>query len=235
MLPTTIVPPVWRAGPRVRDPGPRPVPTVPAWVPVPAGFLAGSIPWSNLMARRVARVDLRRIGSGTVSGTGLFAVAGFGPLALAGVMEVTKGAVGPLLAGPDRPGLAAAAGAAAVIGHNWSPWLRGAGGRGLSPALGALGVNAPAASATLLGGMAGGRLIRQTAIGSLVAELASIPIARRSRGPQAGWAAAGVVIPMMIKRLAGNAPPTPGSTAPYLWRFLLDRDRRRSLVTRSRS
>ncbi len=234
MLPTTTVSPLWRAAPREPDPDPRPAPTVPAWVPVPAGFLAGSIPWSNLVARRVAGVDLRRVGSGTVSGTGLFAVAGFGPLALAGVMEVTKGAVGPLLAGSERPRLAAAAGAAAVIGHNWSPWLRGAGGRGLSPALGALGVTAPAASATLLGGMAGGRLIRQTAIGSLVAELAAVPVARRTRGPAAGWAAAGVVIPMMIKRLAGNKRPAPGSTAPYLWRFLLDRDRRRSLMTGSR-
>jgi glycerol-3-phosphate acyltransferase PlsY len=235
MLPTTTAPPLWRAGPGEPDPDPRPVPTVPAWVPVPAGFLAGSIPWSNLAARRVAGVDLRHIGSGTVSGTGLFAVAGFGPLALAGVMEVTKGAVGPLLAGSQRPRLAAAAGAAAVIGHNWSPWLRGAGGRGLSPALGALGVTAPAASATLLGGMAGGRLLRQTAIGSLLAELAAVPVARRTRGHSGAWAAAGVVIPMMIKRLAGNARPVPGSSAPYLWRFLLDRDRRRSLVTGSRS
>jgi glycerol-3-phosphate acyltransferase PlsY len=198
---------------------------------VAAGFLAGSIPWSNLVARRVAGVDLRRVGSGTVSGTGLYSVAGFGPLAMAGVMEVTKGAVGPLLAGPRRPRLAAAAGAAAVVGHNWSPWLHGAGGRGLSPALGALGVTAPAASATLLGGMAGGRLIRQTALGSLLAELAAVPVARRTGGPPSAWAAAGVVVPMMIKRLAGNARPMTGSTAPYVWRFLVDRDRRRPLVT----
>ncbi|MDQ6839094.1 MAG: glycerol-3-phosphate acyltransferase, partial [Actinomycetota bacterium] len=214
-------------------PGPRPVPTVPAWIPVPVGFLAGSIPWSNLVARRVVGVDLRRIGSGTVSGTGLFEVAGFAPLALAGVMEVAKGAVGPLLAGPQRPRLAAAAGAAAVAGHNWSPWLRGAGGRGLSPALGALGISAPAASVTLLGGMAGGRLVRQTAIGSLAAELAAIPVARRTRGPAAGWAAVGVVIPMIVKRLAGNARPTPGTSKPYVWRLLLDRDRRRCPPTTS--
>lgn len=230
MLPTTTAPPLWRAGPPEPNRDPRPVPNVPDWVPVPAGFLAGSIPWSYLMARWVAGVDLRRVGTGTVSGSSLFAVAGFAPLALAGVMEVTKGVVGPLLAGPQRPRLAAAAGAAAVVGHNWSPWLRGAGGRGLSPALGALGVTAPVASATLLGGMAGGRLVRQTAIGSLAAEVAAIPIARRTRGPQGGWAAAGVVIPMMIKRLAGNARPASDTTAPYVWRLLLDRDRRRPIA-----
>ncbi len=171
------------------------------------------------MARRVAAVDLRNADTATVSGSVLFAVAG--------VMEVAKGAVGPLLAGRQRPRLAAAAGAAAVIGHNWSPWLRGAGGGGLSPALGALGVSAPASSATLLGGMVGGRVIRQTAIGSLVAELAAVAVARRTGGPGAGWAATGVVIPLVVKRAASHGRPRPGTATAHLWRFLLDRDRRR--------
>ena len=70
------------------------------------------------MARRVGRVDLRDVGTGTVSGTALYHVAGFGPLALAGVCDVAKGAVGPLLAGSDRPELAAVAGGVAVAGHN---------------------------------------------------------------------------------------------------------------------
>lgn len=224
--------PLRRTGPPEPGRGGRPLPEVPSWVPIPAGYLAGSVPWSNLMARWVSGVDLRRVGSGTVSGTGLYEVAGFGPLAAAGVLEVGKGAVGPLLAGRQRPWLAAAAGAAAVVGHNWSPWLGGAGGRGLSPALGALGLTAPASSATLLGGMAGGRVLRQTAIGSLIAELAAVPVARRTGGPQAGWAAAGVVIPMLVKRLAGNARPRPDSPTTYLWRLLLDRDQRRPATFR---
>ena len=63
-----------------------------------------------------------------MSGTALYRVAGFTPLAVAGVLDVAKGAVGPLLAGRDRPVLAAVAGGAAVAGHNWSPWLRGRAG-----------------------------------------------------------------------------------------------------------
>ena len=97
----------------------------------------------------------------------LHEVAGFGPLAVAGVLEVAKGSVGPLLAGRDRPALAAVAGGAAVAGHNWSPFLRGAGGRGISPATGALLVSAPTGAAVLLGGLAAGRLARQTALVSL--------------------------------------------------------------------
>src|SRR5438067_4819107 len=107
-------------------------------------FAVGAIPFSYVAGRRARGVDRRRVGSGTVSGTSLYRVAGFGPLAAAGVFEVAKGSVGAALAGRTRPALQAGAGAAAVVGHNWSPWLRWAGGRGISPAMGALLVSAPA-------------------------------------------------------------------------------------------
>src|SRR5438270_13312355 len=81
-----------------------------------AAYLAGAIPFSNLMARRRRGVDLRTVGSGTVSGTSLYEVAGFGALALAGICDIAKGAVGPLLAGRDRPALQSAACAAARAG-----------------------------------------------------------------------------------------------------------------------
>ena len=84
-----------------------------------ASFLAGSIPFANLAARRLRGVDLRTTGSGTVSGTSLYRVAGFGPLAVVGCLELAKGAVGPLLAGSRRPGLGAGATGLAVTGHNW--------------------------------------------------------------------------------------------------------------------
>ncbi len=96
-------------------------------------FVVGSVPTTNLFARASRGVDLREIGIGTVSGTSLYRVAGFLPLAAAGILDIGKGALGPLLAGTDRPVLAALAGGAAVVGHNWSPFLRGAGGRGSPP------------------------------------------------------------------------------------------------------
>ncbi|MCU4184696.1 glycerol-3-phosphate acyltransferase [Acidiferrimicrobium sp. IK] len=196
------------------------------WLAVPAGFLASSIPFSYLMAKRVSGVDLRQVGSGTVSGTGLFEVAGFAPLAIAGVCEVAKGAVGPLLARRAGAPVAAAAAAAAVAGHNWSPWLRGAGGRGLSPAIGALLVGAPVGAAVLLTGMAGGRLAGETAIGTVVADAALVPVSARVHGPEAGRFAAAVLAPMIAKRLAGNRRPTDRRPTTYLWRALLDRDTR---------
>src|SRR4051812_30350071 len=173
-----------------------------------AGFLARSIPFSNLAARWTRGVDLRTVGSGTVSGTALYRVAGFGPLGAAGVLDVAKGSLGPLLASRNRPGLAALAGGAAVVGHNWSPLLRGAGGRGISPAIGALLAQAWPGGATLLGGLAVGRVVRETAIGSLVADLVLLPVLWRTHGRHGVMAGATVVAPMLVKRLTGNAPIT---------------------------
>jgi glycerol-3-phosphate acyltransferase PlsY len=191
---------------------------------IPAGFVAGSVPFSNLVAHRTRGVDLRNVGTGTVSGTALYQQAGFLPLAAAGIFEVAKGALGPALAGRNRPATAAAAAAAAVAGHDWSPFLGGAGGRGLSPAIGGLAATAPAGAVTLLAGLAAGRLAGETAVGCLVADLALFPIVKRAHGSRAAWAAAAVVAPMLIKRVTGNAPPARPSAGVYMRRFLLDRD-----------
>jgi glycerol-3-phosphate acyltransferase PlsY len=204
------------------------------WVAVPVGFVAGSIPFSNLMARRVRGVDLRRVGTHTVSGTGLFAVAGFGPLALAGILEVAKGAVGPMVAkqlaarfdGAPRPDVEAAAAGAAVVGHNWSPFLGGAGGRGLSPAIGALLATAPAGSGILLAGLTLGKAAGEAALGCFGAYAALVPAVRRVHGRDAAWAAVAVVVPIVLKRLAGNERPTARGVRPYVWRLLFDRDSR---------
>jgi acyl phosphate:glycerol-3-phosphate acyltransferase len=197
---------------------------------VAAGFGAGAVPFSNLMARSVAGVDLRSVGTGTVSGTGLARVAGNGPLVVAGLFEVAKGAVGPALAGRDHPLAAALAGAAAVAGHNWSPWLGGAGGRGISPAMGALLVSAPAGSLVLMVGLVAGRLAGETALGSFVADAVVVPVAARAHGRAGARAAAVVLAPMLAKRLLGNAPPAERSAAVYVYRLLLDRDTRAKQV-----
>ena len=188
-------------------------------------FLSGSIPFSGLGALLAADVDLRTLGSGTVSGTRLYEVAGFGPLALAGSLDVSKAAIGPRLAGPGRAVLGAAAAACSIVGHNWSPWLRGAGGRGLSPVIGALGVLAPEGGAVLLGGMTLGRLVHQTALGSLIALVLLFPVLGTRRGWRGLCTAGAVVVPIVAKRLAGNAPPArAGRRRTLAARLLLDRD-----------
>lgn len=204
---------------------------------VAASFLAGSVPYSQLAARAFAGADLRRVGSGTVSGSALFAVAGFGPLAAAGAMEVAKGAFGPLLAtrvrggraclgardgraGPRAPLDAAAppllgacAAGAAIAGHDWSPWLGGAGGRGLSPALGATMVLAPEGAVVLAAGMAAGRILRQSGLVTLLAVLGLVPVLGARRGAPGIALGLAICTPMLAKRVLGN-PSVPSDTRP---------------------
>ena len=197
-----------------------------AAAPIAVGFGAGAISFSNIAARRYAGVDLRRVGSGTVSGSALYEVAGTGPLFGVGLFELAKGAVGPALAGRANPGAAALAGAAAVAGHNWSPFLNGAGGRGISPAIGALLVTAPAGAGLLLAGLALGKLAGETALGSFLADVLLIPVSARVHGRQGGMAAGAVLVPMVAKRLMGNAPPASRHCSTYVYRLLFDRDTR---------
>lgn len=190
-----------------------------------AAYVAGAIPFAQITAHVTGRADLRRVGNGTVSASGLRGVTGVVPLLVTGVVDVGKGAVGPLLAGGRRRrGLAAVAAAVTVSGHNWSVFLRGAGGRGVSPAMGSLLVTAPEGTAVMLTGLAIGRIANQTALGSLISDAALIPVLYKTRGRAGVAAASAVVIPLLAKRLLGNGPAATRQT--YVWRLLYDRDRR---------
>jgi glycerol-3-phosphate acyltransferase PlsY len=187
-------------------------------------FAIGAIPTANLFARATRGVDLRDVGGGTVSGSSLYRVAGFVPLALAGILDIAKGAAGPLLAGTGRPVLAALAGGAAVAGHNWSPFLRGAGGRGIAPAMGALFVNAWVGALLLLTGLTLGRLLRQTGLISFAAEVALVPVLSVTNGRDGALAGTAIAIPLLLKRVLGNTPATQDRARVYLHRLLFDHD-----------
>ena len=190
-------------------------------------FVVGAIPFSNLLAQSMADTDLRTVGGGTVSGTALYRVAGFAPLAFGGIMDVAKGAPGVLAAG-SAPLVSALAAGAAVAGHNWSPFLRGAGGRGVSPAMGALAVVFWPGAVLLLAGLAVGRVLRQTASVSFLVMLALPFLALARDGRSAALAGSLIVAPMLLKRLTGNnAMPPAGRRARVLvQRLLCDNDGR---------
>ncbi len=199
--------------------------STPAPIVLAVSYGVAAIPFSGALARLLRGADLRRTGSGTVSGTGLYRVAGFGPLVVGGVLDVAKGSIGTLLAGRNRPGLQALAAGVAVAGHNWSPLLGGAGGRGLSPSLGALLPAAPEGSAVLLFGLAVGKLAGATSVGALAADGALIPVLSCTRGRRGALLATAVVVPMLTKRVLGNRPPTnPDRVRIYVSRLVFDQD-----------
>jgi acyl phosphate:glycerol-3-phosphate acyltransferase len=186
-------------------------------------FLAGAIPFSNLVARRSRGVDLRQTGSGTVSGTSLYRVAGFRALAFAGICDVAKGALGPLLL-LDHPIAAAIAGGFAVAGHNWSPFLRGHGGRGIAPALGSLLVNAWPGAVVLLAFLVASRAFRQTGLGGFLGEVALTPVLVVTNGTSGAVAGGAIAAPMLVKRVIGNSRPRQPRGRAYVRRLLFDHD-----------
>jgi len=187
-------------------------------------YLIGSIPFSYLMARIASGTDLRRVGSGTVSGTGVGASSGFWPMALAGLLDIGKGAAAVIPMAVDHPLLAAVGAGAAAAGHNWSVVLGGEGGRAISVALGATLVLAWPGTVVLALGMAVGRLFRQTGLGSFVAQAALPGVLAITDGAVGAVLGGAVVVSMWLKRLLGNGRPQREQPRVYLSRLVLDND-----------
>ncbi|HEX6336968.1 MAG TPA: glycerol-3-phosphate acyltransferase [Jiangellaceae bacterium] len=190
-----------------------------------AAYLIGAVPVAQIIARLRCGADLRQMGTGTVSAGALVSVSGIGTVVTAGALDVAKGMAGALIASRAVSPLPAATAGATIAGHNWSPFLGGAGGRGFSPAVGALAVLAPEGAAVLIAGVAAGRVIAgDSAIGALAAYTVLPIVLHRTRGRTGTLTAMAVLIPMLGKRLAGNRRAR-GADA-YLWRLLYDRDQR---------
>lgn len=171
-------------------------------------FTFGAMPFSYLVAQAVAKTDLRTVGGGTVSGTSLYQVAGFFPLAVGGVLDVVKALPALLLAG-GAPLLSAFAIGFTVAGHNWSPFIGGHGGRGISPALGGFLIIAWPGTVLILSGLAVGRLLRHTGLVTFVTLLFLPWLLLSTHGSYAFLAGWMVLIPALLKRVMGNAPPPP--------------------------
>jgi glycerol-3-phosphate acyltransferase PlsY len=161
-----------------------------------AAYVAGAIPVSNIVARVTQGVDLREVGPGTVSPSNLYGVAGLWPTVLAGLFEVGKGAVGPALAIRQPLWAISLAGFLAVTGHNWSPFLKGGGGRGLSTATGALAIVVWPGAVVLCAGLLAGAIARHVHLGMTIALVAMVPVLFLLRGE--GYAIAGAVVVLPI-------------------------------------
>ncbi len=110
-----------------------------------AGFIAGSIPFGVLIAKRRG-VDIRQKGSGNIGATNVARVLGLGTGLVVLALDALKGVLAALLAASlcGMDWVIAVAGFAAIAGHCFSPFLRGRGGKGVATALGVFAVIGPA-------------------------------------------------------------------------------------------
>jgi glycerol-3-phosphate acyltransferase PlsY len=109
------------------------------------GYLIGSIPFGYMIGKTKG-IDITTLGSGRTGGTNVFRALGKKWGLLSGLLDVFKGVAAVLLVQylfADNPGMIpgvapALAGAFAVVGHNWSIFLRFRGGAGGATGAGAL-------------------------------------------------------------------------------------------------
>lgn len=116
-------------------------------IAVIVGYLLGSIPFGFLMGRWMG-IDLRAAGSGNIGATNALRIlgkpAGIAVLALDAIKGASACWLSPVVAGllvdvvPTGSLVMVTGGFAAVLGHNYTCWLRFKGGKGIATSAGVL-------------------------------------------------------------------------------------------------
>ncbi len=110
-----------------------------------AAFLLGSVP-TGLIVARARGVDLQRSGSGNIGATNVLRTTGKWPALFTLAGDILKGVIAAaagryFFAG--QPGFEGIVGLSAVLGHDFSIFLKFRGGKGVATSLGVLCVYAP--------------------------------------------------------------------------------------------
>lgn len=138
---------------------------------LPLAYAIGGIPMGLLLARALGKDDPRTKGSGNIGATNLARTAGKLAGGLTLILDALKGAVAVWIAQEAGApgGLAAFAGAAAVMGHMFSPWLRLQGGKGVATTLGfLLAAHLPTGLVAIMGWLLTFHRTRMSALAALV-------------------------------------------------------------------
>ena len=169
-------------------------------------YILGSIPFGMLWAYLMRRIDVRHHGSGRTGGTNVWRSAGFPAALLTAVFDGLKGATAiglAHIAGLSMWGVALA-GTMAVLGHNYSLFLRFRGGAGTGTSVGVSSamwvIGLPI---LIVAGVAAGLLVGHASVASIFIAL-MLPIVFLLRGDLAY--AVGFGIPTMLLTLWALRP-----------------------------
>ena len=175
-------------------------------LPVLFGYLAGSVPFALLLARR-AGIDVRVACSGNIGAANVLRTTGAWRGVVVMLLDVAKGASAVLIVSLAAGGasIAALTGAAAIVGHIYPVWLRFHGGKGVAVAAGVFGILTPIAT-----GIAAALFVltvwltRYVSLGSVAATLALPLVAWWSGAPNAVVAAAAGAGALILFRHRAN-------------------------------
>lgn len=148
------------------------------------GYLIGSLPTGLIVIRLVKGLDIRSLGSGNIGATNVYRVAGLPTALHVLAVDMVKGALPVFLARTwGRPeAVVVLAGVAAIAGHNWSVFLRFAGGKGIATSFGVLLQLSPTTAVVAASVWAVVAIItRYASLASLLA-VATVPLVMWRRG-----------------------------------------------------
>ena len=114
-----------------------------------AAYLIGAFPSSYVVGKLTRGIDLRQHGSGNLGATNAFRVLGWKAATPVFILDIFKGWLPtylfPLIDGHDAWELGLAYGAAAIVGHVFSIYVKFKGGKGVATGAGVFLALAPAA------------------------------------------------------------------------------------------
>lgn len=194
-------------------------------------YLLGSVPTAYIAGKLIGGIDVRKHGSGSVSGSNVWASVARWAVVPVGIADILKGLIPVLIAQLAEFSVAAQGivGLAAIAGHNWSIFLRFTGGRGITTMMGVLVLLARwELLVFVVVWLLCLAILRNTPVGALLAGV-SLPFASLGFGEPLALTLClmGMVLLMMVKRLIANWNLTP-LVAEWkqvaLYRILFDRD-----------
>jgi glycerol-3-phosphate acyltransferase PlsY len=150
--------------------------TVALWaVAILIAYGIGSIPFGYIIGKTAFDTDIRREGSGNIGAMNALRTLGKRGAAAVLALDALKGFVPAFIAVRfGMPGLAAWLGAAAVLGHCFSPWLGWRGGKGVATSFGAIfAFSWIAGVLTAAAWIAGAGTTRYSSVGSMLGSVLS--------------------------------------------------------------
>jgi acyl phosphate:glycerol-3-phosphate acyltransferase len=170
-------------------------------------YLAGGIPTGYLVVKRMYGYDIRTRGSGNPGTANVYRNAGALPGAITLFVDALKGFIPVYLAlryYPDQRGLAIGIGIAAIVGHNWTPFLGFKGGKGVATSAGVFSALIPIPMLITVGSfLLAVKISKHISVGSMTGAIA-LPIASALCGSPRPFtaAAAGAGIMILLKHIS---------------------------------
>jgi glycerol-3-phosphate acyltransferase PlsY len=171
-------------------------------------YFIGSLP-TGYLAGKAKGIDVRKVGSGNIGATNVFRTLGKGPGIAVLLIDALKGVVACLFVPallvkffPEEPRetLSLLSGIGAILGHNYTCWLKFKGGKGVATTAGVVFAWAPLAGLTAL--VVWIVFVLATKYVSVASIAAAVTL------PIAGWVwrsspSASVGYPLLVYTLAG--------------------------------